>query len=678
MWFDALTLILFKLATAVGRKNRSAPSMPKRSSGRPDAEDSEGHDRAFQAMKEDADKPLKPKRRSKSKDRGEDNEDDELEEGSFHNLAEDMDKPRSRSAGRKPKGSKRRSHKETSGEDDDDDYEEFGGDDTTEQKLKGDDDAPGSSGAPRKSWRQRRADNRARERSMGSDSSDLSGDADPRGTIDRAPSSAGRRPARRTMIRRSNSERWRKNVDSDTSGLIESDAITRRAKASLANAELSRSAHTMRRYHSGGLHGMTGGLDRRTYHGDRQQGGFERRARKKSSDQLGTASYHGLNDDYDESGRSQRTLDSIEDLEDFERIDFQTPGMVDIEDEIWELMQRANPEDTVHLNRRVHRQREKMAYDQNMPLMTRQALMTRQNSSQVMRGRVDASNIDRRRLLIRNDSNASMGSTDELSYSQHRARYSTTPGRRAPPRSRSSGLAAMAAQSMARAYEQQQQQQDRDGDARRKLFRNKSTNMDSFKQYLNKPNKVAQLSRRAPGSGGDEEIGSNSMRGPSSGGAERRRPVQRAKSTTALRRPVRTDMRRSPRRAENTVPTSIDTKGGKDDVPGLKSPSSKDDDSINSEDSESSSVESMEGDKSPRKAYRKPSKAAAVLAPPKKSPPIKSPKSKKRDLKRKSHRRKLHALLYETKMGVTMKDLHKQVKKADDRDTPAPLMITAP
>ena len=629
-------------------------------------------------MKEDADKPLKPKRRSKSKDRCEENdEDDELQEGSFHNLANDMDKPRSRSKGRKPRSGKRRPHKDTS-EVDDDDYEEFGGDETTEQKLKGEDDAPGSSGAPRKSWRQRRADNRARENSMSSDSSDMSGDADHRGKVDRAPSSAGGRPPRRAMMRRAQSERWKKNVDSDPSGLIESDAITRRAKASLANAELSRSAHSIRRYHSGGLHRMTGGVDRRAY-GDRP-GGFERlerRARKKkSNDELGTASYHGLSDDYEHSGRSQRTLDSIEDLEDFEHIDFQTPGMVDIEDEIWELMQRANPEETAHLERRVQRQRGKMAYDQNMPLMTRQALMTRQHSSQVMRGRVDASNIDRRRLLIRADSNASMGSTDELSFSQHRARYSTTPGRRAPPRSRSSGLAAMAAQSMARAYEQQQQQ-DGGGDDRRKLFRNRSTSTNSFRQYLNKPNKVAQASRRGPGSG-DDEIGTNSMRGPSSGGAERRKPVQRAKSTTALRRPQRTDMRRSPRRGDGP-PKSIDTRRGKD-VSGLKSPTSKDDDSIDSDlESENSSVESMGGEKSPRKAYRKPSKAAAsAVSATKKSPPLKSPKSKKRDMKRKSHRRKLHALLYESKMGVTMKDLHKQIKKPDDKDAPAPLMITAP
>ena len=34
------------------------------------------------------------------------------------------------------------------------------------------------------------------------------------------------------------------------------------------------------------------------------------------------------------SGRSVGTLDSIEDLEDFEHVDFQTPGMVDFEEEI--------------------------------------------------------------------------------------------------------------------------------------------------------------------------------------------------------------------------------------------------------------------------------------------------------------------------------------------------------
>jgi hypothetical protein len=658
--------------TGDGRKSEKAKdtksSKPKRSSGRPDAED--GDAPPTRPKVNDGDKPLKPTRRSKSKDRNDQEELDEdeeiLDDSSFHHIAENMDKPRSRSKGRKTsRDAKPVKHRSTNkdppaagdalGDYEDGDLEDFRGDET-DYRLKGVDDvAPGSGGSGRKAWRQRRADNRAKpQRSMSTDSGPVSQLSDARGTID-APGSAGRRPpsSKRAMMRRAQSERWMKNVDAEQSD--DADAIARRAKNSLATAELSRSAHSVRRYKSGGLEGMTGGeppRQRTPSSGDRAE-----RRRRRKEDQLGTASYHGA---HDLSGRSQRTMESNEDFEDVGHKDFQTPGMVDIDDEIYEMMLRANPENTNQLDKRVHRQRGKMHYDQNMPLMTRQALLTRQASSIVMRGRVDASNVDRRRLLIRNNSDASMGSkNDDLSFSQHRAaRYATgaAPGatsRRAPPRSRSSGLAAMAAQTM------QQPVRDDADEHRRKLFRHKSTSSNGMRQMQGKPNRVASLPRPPTGAGGAEVIDSGLMR--DSVVPERdRRPIQRAKSTNAMeRRPLRSDVR----------PTRVETRVKRDD------------DSIDSQGSDISSGESMAGDKSPSKKQvtRKAPKSITPKKPSRLVSPPTKPKTQGRDLARRSHRRVLHALLYESKMGVNMKELVKQADKPDvKKDEPAALLITAP
>jgi hypothetical protein len=278
---------------------------------------------------------------------------------------------------------------------------------------------------------------------------------------------------------------------------------------------------------------MKGSLNNRSYHGvesDRRPSSDGRRTpSRRVRRQKAGETFNSVGDDSIESfgdahsfgdGRSQATLESIEDFEDFGEdfygMEMQTPGMVDFEEEMLDLMQRANPEVTDHLDRRVHRKREMVAYDHNMPMMTRQALLTRQASSQVQRQFFDGSNIDKNRLLLRNDSMTSNNSS-------HRAMRSTH-GRRAPPRAKSSGLGAMSRGGYM------------ETDDRRRSFRSGSSQTASFNQYnLNKPNKVRNLNRRASG----DLVQPHGPRPRS--GEHRRRPVQRAASTTAIKRASSTD-----------------------------------------------------------------------------------------------------------------------------------------
>merc|ERR1712110_1410247 len=122
--------------------------------------------------------------------------------------------------------------------------------------------------------------------------------------------------------------------------------------------------------------------------------------------------------------------------------------------------------------------------------MTRQALLTRQASAQVRRQVLDGSNIDRNRLLLRNDSMSSTNSRDELALSSHRSIRSSH-GRRAPPRSKSSGLGVMGRNGYLQSLAGPARPSD--SDDRRRLFRSRSSHgaqTASFNQYSkNKPNK---------------------------------------------------------------------------------------------------------------------------------------------------------------------------------------------
>jgi hypothetical protein len=443
------------------------------------------------------------------------------------------------------------------------------------------------------------------------------------------------------------------------------DAIQRRAQQSIANAnaEMSRSAHGVRRHHSGdGLEGMGRPLS---------AGARNTRRARRQQDLLGSASYHETMDDQYNltlSGRTDRSLDSIEDLEDFEHVDFQTPGIVmDYDEEIEELMHKNVPEHTAQLNRRVHRKRDQVEFDQNMPMMTRQALMTARASAMAMRGRVDVSTDERRRMMLDDSSHGK----DAMNRSGH--------GRRgAPSRTRSSTIGM---QAMARAGAVAS---EADEDNKRSLFRTRSgAGTNSFMKYMNKPNKLAQQpgsgGRRPPprtASGAGDAIGRHSSRGPSASAAmERRGALQRAKSSGALTRPM--PVRRDPRAVD---------KGAADDAPKPLTKSDVDSDEESSDSSGDSSVDSMAEDlTSP--VNKKPPRKSGTDAPPapprspaKKMKTPKAPKKKfdKRDFKVEKSRRKLHAVMYEAKMGVNMKDLMKKAKKDGKTGIqPKPLYVEA-
>jgi len=506
--------------------------------------------------------PTKPARRtthrvSPESVRG-DNDDNELSVGSFHSLRKDSDKPSSRSntSKRRTPNSGRRNKTPTGGRTnrrrlkdkalnnsdhslaakDSEIVNDVDSRGTQEINLK--DEETTTSG----STRTRRERRRDRDRLL---SNDATRDARKMKSNASNASRSGRSSlsTRRGGIRRSHSERWNRAVESlEVEGAENPHVMKRRAHESLNRAGdgLSRSAHSrIRRNHSSGLGRTTASLNNRSYHGsesDRRPSSDGRRTPRRASRRHQTAeSSTSLGDDSMDSfgdghsfgdGRSQATLESIDDFEDFGEdfygMEMQTPGMIDFEEEMLDLMQRANPEVTDHLDRRVHRKREMVVYDHNMPMMTRQALLTRQASGQVQRQFFDGSNIDKKRLLLRNDSMTSNNSS-------HRAMRSTH-GRRAPPRAKSSGLGAMGRGGYMESIGGPNRQSD--SDDRRRVFRSRSSQTASFNQsYQNKPNKVRSLSRKASG----DLVQPHAMRGQRPID-QRRRPVQRASSTTALRR----------------------------------------------------------------------------------------------------------------------------------------------
>jgi hypothetical protein len=624
------------------QKEDKKPSLPRRAS---DVSESDGVEKSTSSRKvrknskqkeeidedgvlEDAEdkQPTKSKRKTTrrvspdSQDNDGDNDNESgLNVGSFHSLRKDSDKPSSRSksgrrrtptSGRsrnktptggvggrmnrrriKDKASCNSGHIPVSNDDVEDDMDGTG---TQEIDLK-DDDTYGS--GSNRSRRERR-----KERLLSNEG------------IREA-----RKSGRSSRMRRSHSERWNRAVESlDGEGVEHPQVVRRRAHDSLnrANDGLSRSAHSkVRRHNSSGLSRMTGSLNSRSYHGmdnDRRASGEGRRTPKRiirprrhqtpeSANSAGDDSIDSFDD-----GRSQATLESIDDFEDFGEdfygMELQTPGMVDFEEEMLDLMQRANPEVTDHLDRRVHRKRAMVEYDHDMPMMTRQALLTRQASSQLQRQFFDGSNIDKKRLLLRNDSMQSNNSA-------HRVMRS---GRRAPPRAKSSGLGAMGRGGY------MDSMGGPDSDDRRRVFRTgRSTQTASFNQYYsNKPNKVRTLSRGASG----DLVQGHGLRLGSSG--HRRRPVQRASSTTALRRSNSSD---------HVAPRKPQRK-------------SSDDDSYHD-----GELESEERSISLRGSS------------------LNGKTSDKNDMGNKRNRSKLHLLMYMTKMSVDMDDLLQKVK---DGETP--------
>lgn len=615
------------------------------------------------------DPPKKPKRRgTKTEVIGEDDDEEAIAQGSFHKLAKDFDKKPSRSSskGRKIRapgsaGSSARrrrvkersmdlsGHSNSTGDDDIDEFAE----EEHEIKLKGEDDENTPGSGP-KSWRDRRASNRAaREREL----------FEGRQVI-QAPGSGGRRPptSRRGQVRRASSERWMRAVEGvDVEDEEADEVVVDRGQ------ELSRSAHGIRRYHSGGVGRLAVGLGSASYHGvetGRQRTPNRRPPRKSAnhtptSDNSGGGSFAGDDYEYDInlSARSARTLDSIEDLEDFEHIDFQTPGIIDYDEEILELMQKANPEHTAQLQRRVQRRREAVNYDQNMPMMTRQALMTRTASTQVQRQFVDQSTIDHQRLLVRSISSSSAASNDQLSMSQHREQFARGApiGRRPPPRTRSSGMAALSRSEHPYSHGAPRVS---DSDDRRRLFRTKSgASTSSFRQNQ-KPNRVQSISRRPDGL-------DTSRKGPPD---ERKGSLSRAKSMHAT---VGRTRAMSPKRAESNIPKSIETKAN--EVPPDDDKETPKDDSSVSEDSDVESDEDLE-----IVSPQKPSRLVPMIkvAP---TPPPPKKKTDKRDFTVKRNRAKLHSMLYESKMGVDMKELLTQVQQGEVTRSPIhSLMMPSP
>ena len=604
-----------------------------------------------EGMVEDADdkQPTKPGRRAtrlvSPESRTVHDDDNELGVGSFHSLRKDSDKPRSRSSTgkrrtpnsgsktRTPTGGKlnrRRLKDKTMNHSDHvsvsnntETSDDADGSSTQEINLK-DEEMPASGST--KTRRERRKD---RERLVSSDAI--------RDTRKTKPSTSHAR-TRRGGMRRSHSERWNRTVESmEDEGTENSHVVKRRTNDSLNRASdgLGRSAHSHSRIRrnksSGPTTRMAGSLNNRSYHGsesDRRPSSDGRRTprrsarRHQSSESLNSVGDDSPIDSYAD-GRSQGTLESIDDFEDFGEdfygMELQTPGMIDFEEEMLDLMQRANPEVTDHLDRRVHRKREMVVYDHNMPMMTRQALLTRQASSQVQRQFFDGSNIDKKRLLLRNDSMTSNNSS-------HRAMRSVLGGRRAPPRAKSSGLGAMSRGGYIDSVGGPNRQSD--ADDRRGVFRSNSSQAASFNQYYqNKPNKVRNLSRNASG----DLVQPLSMRGQ--GRSEhRRRPVQRAASTTAIRRSKSTD---------HVAPRKPERKQSSDDDSG--------------------------DDAEPRSSYsfKRSSTRDSVL-----SGKMSDKIGDKNDMSNERNRSKLHVLMYMTKMSIDMDDLFEKAREGEKPRSP--------
>mmetsp|Transcript_2834 Transcript_2834/g.6664 ORF Transcript_2834/g.6664 Transcript_2834/m.6664 type:complete len:589 (+) Transcript_2834:145-1911(+) len=339
------------------------------------------------------------------------------------------------------------------------------------------------------------------------------------------------------------------------------------------------------------------------------------------------ASYYSDEDgayssDLDGSIDSDGTYDSAEEYGEYGQggMPPETPAMMNYNQEINELMHKANPERTDHLMNRVNRQKGNVTYDQNMPMMTRQALMTRQASAQAQRNRVDANAVDRTKLGFRNES--FHGKNNGAAKPVRRG----PGGKRAPPRSKSSGLGTMAMASRRAAP-------DGGGgggaDDPRARFRGRGAST-SFQRHSNKPNNVARIGRRG------EMDRSGHRPAPSSRGEPRRGNVGRAKSTTALSRgsadPAQKPLRRQPRRTTKEEQ--------------LKANEVSDE----SDSEEYSSDEESDSD-----------------GGPKRSRPKRRPKKvvDKQDMTIKKHRRKLHGMMYKIKMSVDMSDLMKEVKKGE-------------
>ncbi len=124
--------------------------------------------------------------------------------------------------------------------------------------------------------------------------------------------------------------------------------------------------------------------------------------------------------------------------------------------------------------------------------------------------------------------------TDEVSQSAHWP-LRGTPGRRPPPRTRSSGMAAISRGDVPGFM--QQPPRPSEPDDRRRLFRTTSLTLTNSFLRTNKPNRVLSLQCPRPG----DQIEPNSVRGTSSiagPGTGRRGSLQRAKLTTALAWPV--------------------------------------------------------------------------------------------------------------------------------------------
>ena len=642
-----------------GKKEDTRPSVPRRAgdgrgnedhrlekspSGRKirrNGRQKEEYDNEVIVEQTDDKQPIKPARRMargvSPESKSDENDDNKLSVGSFHSLRKDSDKPRSRSSTRRRTSNSGRRNKTLSGgrsnrrrlkdktfndsnhipvdnNENSDDVDSRG---TQEIILKDEEIASGHT-------RARRERRRDREPLV---SNDTIRDARKlkSNTTNASRLGRGSLSTRRGGIRRSHSERWNRAVESfEGEGAENPHLVRRRAHESLNRGAdaISRSAHSrIRRNHSSGLARMNGTLNNRSYHGlesDRRGGSDGRRTpRRATRRHQPTDSSKSLGEDSNESfgdgqsfgdGRSQATLESIDDFEDFGEdfygMELQTPGMIDFEEEMLDLMQRANPEVTDHLDRRVHRKREMVAYDHNMPMMTRQALLTRQASSQVQRQFFDGSNIDKKRLLLRNDS---------MNNSSHRSMR--THSRRAPPRAKSSGLGTMSRGGYMDSMGGPTRHSE--SDDRRRVFRSRSSQTASFNQhYQNKPNKVRNLSRRASG----DLVQPHATRGQSRSSDHRRRPVQRASSTTALR---------------TTTPS---------DHIGPQKPERK-----------------MSEDESRRRMTVSDSRVYDMLD---------GKQSDKNDMSSKRNRSKLHLLMYMTKMSVDMDILFQKVREGETPRSP--------
>lgn len=591
--------------------------------------------------------------------------DDELGVSSFHSLVIDSDKPRTKtnttkrrssSSGRRNKTpvggrSNRRQlrDKTPSYSDKNENLDNVDSRGSQEIYLKDEDDLSSRDGRTRKEFRVDRehpvSNDVVRESRRSKSKSSLSN--------------------KRRDVSRSHSERLNRALESlEGEEVDDSHYIRRRANESLSRPSDGISQPTqsrLRRHHSTGFGRTTGLLNNRSYNADeidhRTSLDGRRGQRRPSRRQPKFDSAASLGGDSVESygdGRSQCTFESGDDYEDFEEdvygMELQTPGMVDFEEEMLGLMQRANPEVTDHLDRRVHRKREMVVYDQNMPMMTRQALLTRQASSQVRRQFFDGSNIDKKRLLLRNDS---MSSHDGLSLSGHRTTRSLH-SRRAPPRAKSSGLGAMGPRGYMDSIGGSTRQSE--SDDRRRVFRSRSTHGTqpaSFNQhYQNKPNRVQHLSRKTSG----DLIQAHTMRGPSRGSDRigRSRSVQRANSATSLRRSTSSSSHVAPRKPERK--NSRDEKRLKKDVSGGRY--SPDDGSGRDSDLGS--------------PYRSPGSSRRHL----KKNLTKSPAYKQdtctniNDMSNKRNRSKLHLLMYKTKMRVDMNVLFLKTREGEKPRSP--------